>query len=114
MNRFRIMMATASRSSLLLFTALAVAVIVFVSGIGASYADPAPGNAQLAARQAARTRQIPAALKEKYAAKQAADADHARAVRNTAIIQRKKQQDYTRKVLEGQGKAPAPDTGGAQ
>lgn len=114
MNRFKIMMATARGSSLLLFTALAVAVTVFGSGISASYADPASGDAQLAARKAALQRQVPAELKEKYAAKRAADADHARAVRNAAILQRKKQLDYTRKVLEGQGKTPAPDTGGAQ
>ena len=113
MKRFRLLMMTASRSRRLLITAFAVAATLIAAGISITYAQGSK-DIDLAARQAARQRQVPAALKDKIAAKRAADAEHARAVRNAAIMQRKKELDYNRRVLQGQGQAPAPDTGGAK
>lgn len=114
MNRFKLMMMSMNRPRLLLLTALAAAVTVFVSGISVSYAEQGSDDAQMAARKAALQRQIPAALKDKIAAKRAADAERARENRGALINQRKAQKDYVRKVLEGQGKTPAPETGGAK
>ena len=114
MNRFKLMMMTMNRPRLLLVTAFAVAATVFVSGISVTYAGQGSDDAQLAARKAARNRPVPAALQERYAAKRAADADHARAVRAEVVKRRKAAIDYTRKVLQGQENAPAPNTGGAQ
>ena len=114
MDRFKVMMMTGKRSRLLLSTAFAVAVTVFVSGIGVSYADPVSHDAMLQQRSEVLHRQVPAALKEKIAAKRAADAEHARAVRAEAVKQRKAQLEYSRNVLERQRNAPSPDMGGAK
>ena len=109
MNRFKLMMMAMNRPRLLLIAAFAVAVTVFVSDIGVTYAEQGPDDAKLATGKAERNRQVPAALKGHYAKKDADAAAHARAVRAEVVKQRKAQIDYTRKVLEGQG-----NTGGAK
>ena len=114
MNRLMLLMMTAIKPRFLLLTAFAVAVTVLVSGINVTYAEQGSHDAQLEARKAARDRQLPSALQERYAAKRAADAKKARDNRAVIVNRRKAQIDYTRKVLEGQGNAPAPDTGGAK
>jgi hypothetical protein len=114
MNRFKLMMMSMNRPRLLLLSAFAVAVTVFVSDISVTYAEQGSHDVQPAARQEHRNRPVPAALKDKLDAKRAADAERARANRAVLINRRKAQLDFTRKVLEGQENAPAPDRGGAK
>jgi hypothetical protein len=101
MNRFKLLMLTANRSRLLLLTAFAVAVTVFVSGLSVTYAaDPATAHAKRAE------------LMDKIAKKRADDGARARSKRADLLKQRKDAKDYMRKVLEGQ--ANGPNSGGAK
>jgi len=107
MNRFKIMIMSMNRFRLLLITMCAVAVTVFSSGIGVSYAEENSTAANPTAEKAA-------------AEKRKADAaTRALAKRAEMLKQRKDAKEYIKKVVEGQqpGEVTSPadaGTGGAK